>query len=76
MNAFLLGAASLGALMVSLTRAPEQLVIGNAAQHAADDAEVARLMEEAPDVGEIGGMAYTDPETGETVEVTSLAFKD
>lgn len=76
MNAFLLGAASLGALLVSLTRAPEQLVLGNEAQFAADDAEVARLMEAAPDVGEVGAVTLTDPETGEKSEATVLAFKD
>jgi hypothetical protein len=76
MNAILLGAASLGALLVTLTRSPDQLVLGNAAQFAADDAEVARLMEEAPDVGEFGAVVLTDPETGEESEATVLAFKD
>ncbi|MCF8508563.1 MAG: hypothetical protein K9G83_07485 [Hyphomonadaceae bacterium] len=45
MNAFLLAAVSLGAILVTATRAPEQLVLGNEHRYAADDAEVARLME-------------------------------
>jgi hypothetical protein len=76
MNTILLGAASLGALLVSLTRSPDQLVLGNEARFAADDAEVARLMEEAPDMGEFGSVVITDPETGEESEATVLAFKD
>jgi hypothetical protein len=76
MNTILLGAASLGALLVSLTRSPDQLVLGNEARFAADDAEVARLMEEAPDMGEFGFVVITDPETGEESEATVLAFRD
>ena len=76
MNAFLLAAVSLGALLVTATRAPDQLVLGNEAQYAADDAEVARLMEQAPDTGEFADLVLSDAETGAKTEVTVIAFRD
>ncbi len=76
MNAFLLAAVSLGALLVTATREPAQLVLGNEARYAADDAEVARRMEEAPDSGEFADLTFTDDATGETTKVSLLAFKD
>jgi hypothetical protein len=47
-----------------------------AAIHAEHDAEVARLMEAAPDVGFAGDIVITDPETGEQTEAQVLAFED
>lgn len=76
MNAFLLAAASLGALLVTATRAPEQLVLGNEASYAADDAEVARLMEQAPNSGEFAEIVFADSETGAVTKVSMIAFKD
>lgn len=76
MNAILLGAASLGALLVSVTSSPDQLVLGDAAKFAADDAEVARLMEAAPDAGEIEEIVLADPETDQKTKVTVVAFRD
>jgi hypothetical protein len=77
MNAILLGAASLGALIVAVTRDPSQLQVASMhAREAADDAEVARLMAEAPDEGSVGTMTWVDPKTGEKAEVDVLAFKD
>lgn len=76
MNAFLLAAASLGALLVTATREPAQLVLGNDARYAADDAEVARLMKEAPDSGEFGEIVLSDSETGSETKVSMIAFKD
>jgi hypothetical protein len=76
MNAFLLAAVSLGALLVTATRAPEQLVLGNEHRYAADDAEVARLMEEAPDAGEFSEIVFADSETGAETKVSMIAFED
>lgn len=76
MNAFLLAAASLGALLVSATREPAQLVLGNEARYAADDAEVARLMEEAPDSGEFAEIQFADSESGVDTNVSMIAFKE
>jgi hypothetical protein len=76
MNAFLLGLAILGALLVTLTRSPDQLVLGNEARDAADDAEVARLMDEAPDKGEFGVVAIVDAATREITRAQVLAFRD
>ena len=75
MNAFLLGLAILGALLVTLTRSPDQLVLGNEARDAADDAEVARLMDEAPDKGEFGVVAIVDAATREITKAQVLAFR-
>jgi hypothetical protein len=76
MNAFLLGVAILGALLVTLTRSPDQLVLGNEARDAADDAEVARLMDEAPDKGEFSIVAIVDATTREITKARVLAFRD
>lgn len=76
MNAFLLGVAILGALLVTLTRSPDQLVLGNEARYAADDAEVARLMEEAPDMGEFRDVVIVDAATSETTKARVVAFRD
>ena len=76
MNAFLLGLAILGALLVTLTRSPYQLVLGNEARDAADDAEVARLMDKAPDKGEFGVVAIVDAATREITKAQVLAFRD
>ena len=76
MNAFLLGLAILGAILVTLTRSPDQLVLGNEARDAADDAEVARLMDEAPDKGEFGVVAIVDAATREITKAQVLAFRD
>ncbi|MEY4782486.1 MAG: hypothetical protein RIR41_421 [Pseudomonadota bacterium] len=76
MNAFLLAAVSLGAILVTATRAPEQLVLGNEHRYAADDAEVARLMEEAPDAGGLAEIVFANPETGADTKVSMIAFRD
>jgi hypothetical protein len=76
MNAFLLAAISLGALFVSATRSPDQLVLGNEARFAADDAEVARLMDEAPDAGEFTCIVMTDAQTGAKTKVKVVSFRD
>ena len=76
MNAFLLGLAILGALLVTLTRSPDQLVLGNEARDVADEAEVARLMDEAPDKGEFGVVAIVDAATREITKAQVLAFRD
>lgn len=72
MNTLLLGAASLGALIVCFTHDPANT---DAAKAAADDAEVARLMEAAPDQGSMGNLTLVDPKTGETTTVQTLSFK-
>lgn len=76
MNAFLLAAISLGALFVSATHSPDQLVLGNEARFAADDAEVARLMAEAPDAGEFTYIVMTDARTGAKTKVKVVSFRD
>lgn len=76
MNAFLLGLAILGALLVTLTRSPDQLVLGNEARDASDDAEVARLMDELPDNGEFGAVAIVDAATRELTKAQVHAFRD
>ncbi len=76
MNAFLLTAISLGALFVSATRSPDQLVLGNEARFAADDAEVVRLMAEAPDAGEFTSVVMTDAQTGAKTKVKVASFRD
>lgn len=73
-NAILFGALSLGLITVAATRQPDQLA--DAARYAADDLEVARLMEAAPDAGFIGETVIADPETGERITVDTLAFND
>ncbi len=72
MNAMLLGAASLGALIVYFTHDPSNI---DAAKAAADDAEVARLMEAAPDEGSMQDVRIVDPKTGEATLVQTLSFK-
>jgi len=76
MNAILLSAASIGAYLMSLGALPGQVALDDEARFAADDAEVARLMEAAPDVGSFGEVVITDPETGEKSKAEVLAFKD
>jgi hypothetical protein len=76
MNTFLLAAVSLSALFVSATRSPHQLVLGNEARFATDDAEVARLMEEAPDTGEFVYLVMTDDQTGAKTKVKVVSFRD
>ena len=76
MNAFLLAAVSLGAILVTATRAPEHLVLGNEHRYAADDAEVAHLMEEAPDAGGLAEIVFANPETGADTKVSMIAFRD
>lgn len=73
MNAILLGAASLGALAVLFTSGPAGV---SPAQALADDAEVARLMEAAPDEGSFEQTTLVDPATGKETKVTVLAYKD
>lgn len=73
MNALLLGAASLGALLAMFTTDPNTI---SEAQARADDAEVARLMEAAPDEGSVDLTTHVDPVTGETTEVSVIAFRD
>ncbi|MFT3723588.1 MAG: hypothetical protein QM773_08385 [Hyphomonadaceae bacterium] len=72
MNAMLLGAASLGALITLFTHEPANI---DAAKAAADDAEVARLMEATPDEGSMEDVTLVDPKTGETTTVQTLSFK-
>lgn len=76
MNTFLLAAVSLGALFVSATRSPHHLVLGNEARFATDDAEVARLMEVAPDTGEFVYIVMTDAQTGAKTKVKVVSFRD
>jgi len=76
MNTFLLAAVSLSALFVSATRSPHQLVLGNEARFATDDAEVARLMEDAPDAGEFVYIVMTDAQTGAKAKVKVVSFRD
>jgi hypothetical protein len=76
MNAFLLAAVSLGALLVSATRSPEQFVLDKEAGFAADDAEVEHLMEEAPDAGEFTNIIMTDSQTGAKTKVQVVSFSD
>lgn len=73
MNAILFGAASLGALIVYFTHDPAAL--SEAARAAADDAEVARLMEAAPDQGSMQDITLVDPKTGKPEAVKVLAFR-
>lgn len=73
MNAILLGAASLGALITMFTHDPANI---SPAQAAADDAEVARLMEAAPDAGSLEPIMLVDPRTGETAKVSIIAFRE
>ena len=73
MNAILLGAASLGALAVLFTSGPDGV---SPAQAMADDAEVARLMEAAPDEGSFEQTSFVDLETGKVTKATVLAYKD
>lgn len=70
MNSILFGAITLGLVSVAMTHDPEQVAA------MADDAEVARLMAEAPDEGSFQPTTITDPETGEQIVVDVLAFKD
>ena len=72
MNAILLGAASLGALVVCFTYDPAHI---DAARAAADDAEVVRLMEAAPDEGSMQDVTIIDPKTGEATTVQALSFR-
>ena len=51
-------------------------MLGNEARYAADDAEVARLMEEAPDTGEFANLTFADSETGDETKVSLLAFNE
>lgn len=76
MNNFLLAAVSLGILLVTATRAPEQLVLGNEHRYDPDDEEVARLMEEAPDSGEFAEIVFAASETGAETKVSMIAFED
>jgi hypothetical protein len=72
MNATLLGAASLGALITLFTHEPANT---DAVKAAADDAEVARLMEATPDEGTMQDVTIIDPKTGEKTTAKVLAFK-
>ncbi len=74
MNAFLFGTISMGLMLVGFTRPSAD--IETEALYAAHDAEVARLMEAAPDQGLMGPMSITDPETGERIPVDVIAFND
>lgn len=73
MNAILLGAASVGAFLAIFTHDPGSV---SAVQAAADDAEVARLMQAAPDVGSLQPIMLVDPKTGETAQVSVIAFRE
>ncbi len=46
------------------------------AKAAADDLEVARLMEAAPDVGEFGESVIVDADTGVETRVSGIGFSD
>ena len=76
MNGLLLGIASLGARVVSLSRAPAPMGPGSGTQSAADDAGAARLMEAAPDIGQLEEITMFDPKTGERTYATGLGFVD
>jgi len=65
MNALLLCVASLGALLAIVT---SNTSIISDAQARADDAEVARLMEDAPDEGSVDLKALVDPVTGKKLK--------
>ncbi|MEQ1608589.1 MAG: hypothetical protein ABL956_06435 [Hyphomonadaceae bacterium] len=73
MNALLLCAASLGALLAIVS---SNTNIISDAQSRADDAEVARLMEAAPDEGSVDLKTLVDPVTGKKTEVSVIAFRD
>jgi hypothetical protein len=73
MNAILLGAASVGALLAIFTHDPGNV---SAAQAVADDAEVARLMEAAPDAGWLQPTMLVNPITGDTAKVSVIAFRE
>lgn len=70
MNSILFGAITLGLISVAMTRDPQEVAA------LADDMEVARLMEQAPDEGSFTPTTITDPETGEQIVVDVLAFRD
>ena len=72
MYAMLFGALGLG-FMASVV-SPQELA--DAARYAADDAEVARLMEAAPDEGFVDDVVMTDPETGERITAQVIGFNE
>jgi hypothetical protein len=72
MYAMLFGALGLG-FMVNVAT-PQELA--DAARFAADDAEVARLMEAAPDEGFADEMVFTNTETGERIVAEVIGFTD
>jgi hypothetical protein len=74
MNSVLFGAMSLGLMMATFNAGAPELQAS--ARAAADDAEVARLMEAAPDEGFMGATILTDAETGEETRVDMIAFND
>ncbi|MEQ1781909.1 MAG: hypothetical protein ABMA14_11150 [Hyphomonadaceae bacterium] len=50
--------------------------VSEVAKAAADDLEVARLMEAAPDVGEFGDSVIVDADTGVETRVSGIGFSD
>lgn len=72
MYAMLFGALGLG-FMVNVAT-PQELA--DAARYAADDAEVARLMEAAPDEGFVDEIVITDPETGERTVAHVIGYNE
>ena len=55
---------------------PAKAEMSEEAKAAADDLEVARLMEAAPDVGAFGDSVIVDPETGVETRVSGFGFSD
>lgn len=90
MNAMLFCAVSAGLMVAALPVQPApfeqpELVgvavraearLSAAERAAADDAEVARLMAAAPDVGTFGDSVIADPETGIETRISGIGFQD
>ena len=55
---------------------PARAEMSEEAKAAADDLEVARLMEAAPDVGEFGESVIVDADTGVETRVSGIGFSD
>lgn len=73
MNAILLGAASLGALVAMFTANPSQETKARLETTRAARAVVEQTIE---DRGEMKRMTMVDPESGETTNVSVISFAD
>ena len=68
MNAILLGAASLGALVAMIT--------GNPSEQAARASYEPAIQQTTEDPGELKRMTIVDPDTGDTTHVSVISFAD